>query len=316
VVILANVPVPAWAALRELERFVSEGGGMLITLGSLTPAEQYDQAMYRESYGLLPAELHAGSSESARPVTLGNIDTSHPVFSFMRGRPDLASSASVTRFMAASPGRGEARTLASYSSGEPFLIERIFGRGRVLLMTTTVDADWNALPLSSSYLPMMQSIVRYLARGSPGESNLRPGQPIEATFAAPGGPGPFSATINAPIGPPRVIELARAGDRLEVRYAQTQVPGRYVLRGPNPDDPARYFVVRDSHAESDLSPMTAQRWKSLEDALQFRRIAPDRSTISQAIAAQRAGRELFLPLLGCVVLLALAELLLTRWWGS
>ena len=49
-----------------------------------------------------------------------------------------------------------------------------------------------------------------------------------------------------------MLELARAGDRYELRFAGTQAPGRYIVRGPRPDDPPQYFVVRSPGEESDL----------------------------------------------------------------
>src|SRR5439155_1425092 len=80
---------------------------------------------------------------------------------------------------------GASRRIASLSNGRPFLLERPYGRGRVLMFTTTLGPDWNRLPMSSIYLPLLQSAVRYLAGASLPDRNLKPFEPIEISFDHP-----------------------------------------------------------------------------------------------------------------------------------
>src|SRR5438094_196980 len=88
------------------------------------------------------------------------IRTSRAILRFRRGSDPLPG-AVIGRYFPAVPRQGDSRVLASYASGEPFLIEGPRGRGRVLLVTSPLDGDWNTLPLFPFYLPFVQSMVRY-----------------------------------------------------------------------------------------------------------------------------------------------------------
>src|SRR5205085_1015984 len=109
----------------------------------------------------LPASLAPATAEgqpaaaaaAVTTTTLANLELGHPIFRFLKGRLKMSLPA-IGRYFPAAPRAGAA-VLASYSDGKPFLIERAAGRGRVLLMTTPIDTDWNALPLTHLFLPLM-----------------------------------------------------------------------------------------------------------------------------------------------------------------
>lgn len=56
-----------------------------------------------------------------------------------------------------------ATVLLAMANGAPLVVERRFGRGRVVQFATACDADWSTLPLRPSFLPMMQQLVLDLA---------------------------------------------------------------------------------------------------------------------------------------------------------
>ena len=142
------------------------------------PPESYNSTMFRR--------CGRAAGIAGRAVTPTRRRCSHRAvapISILRGRP-AHPSAVVARRFAAAPRAGAA-VLASYVTGQPFLVESPYGRGRVLLMTTTIDADWNTLPLTSFYLPFVQSAARHLALGAHPQRNLAPGQEIRARFTRP-----------------------------------------------------------------------------------------------------------------------------------
>ena len=65
------------------------------------------------------------------------------------------------------PGR---QIVLRYESGAPALVEADVGRGRVLLLTTTVDREWTDLPIRPGFLPLVQETARYLAGAPSGEA--------------------------------------------------------------------------------------------------------------------------------------------------
>jgi hypothetical protein len=317
VVVLANVAQLTDGQALALEQFVYEGGGLWIAPGSLTRVENYNEQLFRDGAGILPVKLLSATSEDGSEATTlqGITDFEHPMFRFLKGRPDPIPLVTIGRYFPVAARGRDASVLAQYSSGKPFLVESRAGRGRVLVMTTSVDADWGTLPLSNFYLPFVQSAARYLATGPAAERNLTPGRPIVAQF----GPGADvkRAEIHLPSGEKKLLPVTRG----EVRYSRTEQVGEYkvvVTDGTVPDWAKRgvSFVVRTPSVESDLTPVTEKRWKELAGELGFERINPERESVVAAVAAARGGRELWLSMVSVVIALGLIELVLVRRWSG
>jgi len=319
VVVLANVSQLTPAQALALEQFVYEGGGLWVAPGNLTRVETYNSLLYHDGQGILPAKLLPATAEDGSEATTlqGISDFDHPIFRFLKGRPDPIPLVTVGRYFPAELRGRDAQVLAQYGSGRPFLIEGSAGRGRVLVMTTSLDADWGTLPLSNFYLPFVQSAVRYLASGPASERNLTPGSPIVAQF----GPGTElrKATVRVPnSSEARPLPVTRG----EVRYSRTELPGLYTLtlEGTLPDWLKRrgvvHFVVRTPSAESDITPLTGAQWGELSGGLGFELIDPARVGVAGAIASARGGHELWLGLVAGVIVLGILELAVARRWSG
>ncbi len=72
--------------------------------------------------------------------------------------------------------------LASYDNGEPFLLSRNHGAGRVLFMTTALLSDWNTLPKTNAFL-LCDRLTRSLIRETLPQVNF--GGVDRITLAAP-----------------------------------------------------------------------------------------------------------------------------------
>jgi hypothetical protein len=315
VVVLANVPQLTAGQALALEQFVYEGGGLWIAPGNLTRVENYDRLLYHDGNGILPVKLLSPTTEDgAQATTLQGISNfDHPMFRFLKGRPDPIPLVTIGRYFPAQVTGRDARVLAQYASGRPFLVESPVGRGRVLVMTTPLDADWGTLPLSNFYLPFVQSAARYLSSGPLSDRNLAPGTPIVAQF----GPGVElrEGKIRLPSGETRALPVTRG----EVRYARTDQPGVYTMMvdGTLPDWMKRVnFVVRTPSTESDLTPLTDAQWKELSQALGFERIDPAKESVGAAVASARGGHDLWLSLVGIVIVLGIVEMAVVRRWSG
>jgi hypothetical protein len=312
VLVIANVAELTPQQVRAVESFTYAGGGVLIAPGAATRVESYNRALYRDATGLLPAFLLGPSSD--QPTSLLGIDLSHPIFRFLRGRPAPIPSAVVARMFTATPRAG-ATVLASYVTGQPFLVEGAYGRGRVLLMTTTIDADWNTLPLSSFYLPFVQSAIRYLTAAALPQRNLIAGQELRARFTE--SPDALRATLTYPGG--RMIMLqatgGSGGGAYEVATGDTREPGSYTVRAKvDGHDRVEQFVVRPDPGESDLAPLDDERTSKLQQSLGFQLSGADMRT--PVVASVQPIRELWLPLLLGAFSLLVVELVLTRFWSE
>ena len=315
VLVLANVPSVTDAQAEAIERFVYGGGGLLIAPGDQTRVDNFNQ-----QFPWFPATLQPPIAESVDGSTkVGALELSHPIFRFLDGRAD-PDPAVIRRYFPALPRPGSL-ILGSYVNGMPFLFESIVGRGRVLLMTTPADADWSILPLTHFFLPFAQSAVRYAASGPPLENalkrNLILGRPILADFEGPLDAG--SVAITGPQGrvDPSSFAVSQFGLTSQVRYTKAQVPGIYkVSPHREPDAQTIQFVVRTAPEESDLTVLSTERWQWLERELNVERIDPQGRTLAVSQDAFRSGIELWLPLLGAVIVLSIVELSATRRWAG
>jgi hypothetical protein len=268
--------------------------------------------LYRDGAGILPAQLEAPTPpDGSQATTLLSWDTTHPVFQFLRGQYE-APAATVARYFPAKPRQVDATPLAWYLTGDPFLIETRSERGRVLLMTTALDADWTTMPLSNFYLPYVQSAVRYLASGGSASGNLLQGQPIRVALDEE--TPPPSVTIVRPDGRSERLDVLRVAQQPEARYADTEQPGEYqvVVRRPGRSPAVHYFAVKPPREESDLTQLTEEGWKKLEGLLGLRRIDPAGRPLRETIASGREGRELWAYLLMAVFALIVLELFVSR----
>ena len=312
VVILANLERLTAAQAQAVEQFVYDGGGLLVAPGNLSRYEEYNSALYRGGAGILPGALFPPTAaDGSQATALLGIDLNHPVFRFARGRPDPLPPSTIARYFPATR-RPDARRLAEFGSGDAFAIAAESGRGRVLLLTVPLDADWTTLPLSNFYLPFVQSAVRYIASGSIPERNLHPGEALVAEINAP--VEGRTTTLHLPDGTATDLPVLRFGGRGEVRYADTQRPGVYrlVVRGAGQPEQTMHFVVPTPRVESDLTPLSDERWRELQQTLSFRRLDLQERSITEALAGPRGGRELWALVLGMVMLLGVCELFIAR----
>ena len=164
VVVLANVRTVSDSLALRLKRFVESGGGLLITLGDQVAVQPFNDALA----DLLPRRLRGvTASHPAQPLRIRGGSSTHPL---VRGSSALSpihlGSARFLRSFRLRPvaeGRGRPIVLA-FDDGSPALVERRVGRGRVLLYCSTVDREWNDLPIRPGFLPLMQRLTQYLAR--------------------------------------------------------------------------------------------------------------------------------------------------------
>jgi hypothetical protein len=309
VIVLADLPQLDQEQAQRIEQFVFDGGGLLIAPGDFFRAGAYDDLLYRDGAGVLPARL---STSTAPPVAQNIVpaDLAHPILSFLRGQSDPTFTATVSRYVPAVVQTPSGRIITRFSDGSPMLIEKSFGRGRVLLSTTTLGSAWSTLPRSSLFLPLVESAIRYLASGNEDQQTLTPGQPIEAHFAGALGD---RGTIILPDGSRENSDLIRVGGQAVVRFEDTGRAGIYnVTVHTAKGDQAELFVVQSTRDESDLTPLTAARWAELENWLGFTRVDAQSADLAAQAADRRGGREMWLTLIAALLALMVAESAFSR----
>ncbi|MCX7823992.1 MAG: BatA domain-containing protein [Verrucomicrobiae bacterium] len=184
VVVLANVPrVDRETALR-LEHFVASGRGLLVAPGNVVETNDYNNVLYQEGRYLLPAKI-AG-------VRVAPDDRPERVSPKALWRADLAdlAQAALRRWWRLEPGSGAA-TLASLAGGDPLLVSRRLGDGRILQTALPLDATWSDLPIHPAFVPFAHEMIYELALTSQASRNLLVGEPSPLAGVKTDEPGAF-----------------------------------------------------------------------------------------------------------------------------
>jgi hypothetical protein len=208
--------------------------------------------------------------------------------------PILASAAgwASVRVSRALPVRVEAadRVLIELDGGQPLLLEREVGRGRLLLLTTSLDNVWTDLAVRPVFVGFLAGIARYLGRGETVEHEQIAGESLSL------GEGSIRAgQVRDPGGRP-LLDLA---DTLRPQAIELEQTGFYEVYSA---DGTVILAVNVDPRESDptpMSPAAVDRWRrGLAEPTPRTRIVSDTSVENEPMKLW----PFVLALLACVVL--------------
>jgi hypothetical protein len=316
VAVLANVRRLSDAQLKALEDYVRMGGGLLLFPGNRVDSAWWNTQLHKNGEGLLPATLgplagEANTGGSATSIITQRFENAAlELFNDPRNGT-LADSEVRTWFKideaSARAAHPPATILARLETGDPFLIEKPFGEGRVICGATALDADWSNLPVRAFYLPLLQRLCIYLASTVYPPRNLDVGQQLVAFLDARS--AGKSAVLTLPDGGAVELPIEKKGQRAVVAFSATHQPGIYTLQPPG-GAPVHY-VVNASRRESDLQKLTSaeiadfareQQVGLVHDAAQFRSLDQTR----------RFGREIWKPLLWALLGMMFVEMVVQQ----
>ncbi len=315
-VVLANVRKLNDNQLRALEDFVKNGGGLLIFPGNRLDAGWYNSAMFRDSKGLLPlawGALSGDLTEKSPAVGVVSQRFENPALEiFNDPRNGTLSDAAVKvwfkmKAVERSMSANEPVVLARLDNGDPFLVEKSFGDGKIIVCATAADADWSNLPMRPFYLPLMQRLSVYLASTVFPPRNLDVGRPIVAFL--PVGAAGKDAQIATPDGATRNVKILKKGERGVIEFGRTQRPGLYTVTAP--DKQLTHYVVNAARRESDLQKLTGSEISDLakQHGVELVRSGAEYKALEHS---RRYGSELWKTLLWLLLGLAFLEIFLQQ----
>lgn len=175
------------AMIRNLEQYVEGGGGLAIFLGPHIDIEDYNEHWFRKGNGLLPMPLDVITSlpEETGEDQPDIVGEEHPVFAtFGNVRNSFVQKVVLDRYIKPPLGWSAdddpAVTLAaSTRQRHPFAIERRFGKGRVLMVVTTLQPEWNNWATNPTFVITMLNMQSYLESQQKQDPAQLVGQPIK-----------------------------------------------------------------------------------------------------------------------------------------
>jgi hypothetical protein len=296
-----------------LEDYVRNGGGLLIFPGMEADANRINTSLGGED-PLLPALL--GKWQARAETTAPGINPAsiqHPALSIFRNAADV--DISTARFtglfpLVVRPTDDAARVMAQLSTGEPALVERRVGQGRVILAAFGGNVRGSNLPFKPTYVPLVHQLTAYLSAGGSTTRQVRVGDALTARFDVKAGGRPVR--VERPDGTAEIIKSALSGDGVVARYPTAEQAGAYRMLVEKTASEA--FAANLTAGESDLTPATeAQVRDSLARIrLQFTHQGEDLAALVQR---NRRGSEIWRGLIWTVLGLLALEALLAQRFG-
>jgi hypothetical protein len=266
---LAGVNQIDRTGVEALEKYVKDGGGVFFIVGATTSADFLTRSLYRDGKGLFPMPLNGPTDLNVDPLdnTPDVQSEDHPVFNNFSNRVAYLSKIFISKYFAA-PSEWNAKSdpqlkvIMRLRNGAPLLVEKDFGRGRVIALLTSLSSHWTnwgvGREAGPSFTPFIRNLVPYLSRRPVADAELQVGDPKSITFPAatyqpavrfegPGGDA-SSATIDA---------VPEGKDMLKATYARTTQSGFYAakLTTKTNKTETRVFAINVDPVEGDLKAM-------------------------------------------------------------
>ncbi len=299
-VLLLNVPAPGADEAEKLAAFVEKGGGLFISMGDRVNPDAYNQRLG----AVLPRPLRLVRTSAerddpdadTRSARLAQVSVEHVLFAPFTGRAEEGLvGARFYKYMlleADNPGAsGASQVLATYEDGAPAVAVARRGKGRVALLTSTVDRDWSDFAIRTSFLPLMQRFAAYLTgsldereevRVRVGEgATLRPegAQKVSAVRAPDGAEvsvkeQPDGSLVAGPVLEPGVYSVLGADGKVQpdLSFAAVLDPSESDLGRVPLDTLTAYFgeeTVKASTGDADKPSVPLWTWLILAACLAF-----------------------------------------------
>ena len=338
VVILANVSSLSGKEIARLERYVRQGGALFLFLGDLVDLKHYNEEIFREGKGLLPARLLGIKGDSSRKTyeRLHVTIPDHPAVEAFKPEEMRAYILDPRFYRRAKVAeekkeRGVA-VIARFGgpTGDPAIVEKSFGRGRVLLFASSADAEWSTFPARMSYPIFIQEATTYLAQASSTRKSLVMGDPYESYLS----PAQYAKEIllTTPVGDSieKGLDKVRGErDRFRLYHGDTARAGLYELKFhtvlPSDKEEAKepvrktrldYFAVNVEPEEGDLETFSEEELRDLLPGLDFGMIDPAEASLFGRAPSRGGGdSEYWRHFLGIMLGYLMVEMVLALFFG-
>jgi hypothetical protein len=313
-VALTGAATLAPADSSALKEFVRAGGGLLLFPGPATDARRFNDA-FRD---LLPATLEARKSlseENSQTLHPDSIPATHPALAVFRDTStmNLASARFLTYFPLSPVADQSAKVILRFGNGDPALVERSVGLGKVILAASSAGTTWNQLPLKPIYVPYVYQLLSYLGQGATAHRNLRLDESL--FLSLPLADANKAVKVTAPDGKAKAQNSTLGAQGVTFAYSDTARAGIYRVAVNNSKTIDAFAVGRPAE-EGDLTyaePVEAARAAGIP-AGRFT-VASTPAQMEASVNRSRYGTEVWRALIWAILPLLFIESLLAQIWG-
>lgn len=307
VVILADVE-RLRSNLNLLEKFVTEGGGLLVFVGPKADLTWYQRDFYNRGKGLFPSPVLGlrRAANGLQPARIAKGLLSHPAMLYFNDtRAGRLQDAEFQSWWELGPAEGT-RTLLSLDSGTPLIVERQVGRGRVIAVASSAGTAWNNAALQPFFVPLTQRLVSHLSSSSMVRDNLTVGE--SPRFELTSEEAALTHQLVLPSGQRVDLGIESENQRRLLVIPTLQEPG--VMQW-NCGNELRLLACNLDPQEADFTPLATADLEALAKR-HSARVVNSPESWQQLDRGRRHGSELWKPLLAILLLLLFAEVLLQQ----
>ena len=273
VVFLCEVGGLTDSDVERLRRFAQSGGGIILSLGPSISVEKLNEVAFGPR-GLMTVQLAeptTSTNPDGTPAVFGFDpgDFTHPLLREFRGNPgagletalirqyvriDVADAASVRKERADAGSVGHDRVshevALRFSTGDPAIVTQPLGRGRCVLVTTSLDESWGEWAIwAAGFVPLMHELTQYAAAGRSQPREGLVGEPI--TRESPSHSDSASVALKMPDETSRMLTPRDINGLLLLIIDETTRPGLYTLTTSTTPATTERFAINVDPRESD-----------------------------------------------------------------
>jgi hypothetical protein len=327
IIFLCNVDEASPDRIKELGKWVEDGGSLVFMPGNRVRAGTFNDAFHKEGAGLSPLKLDrmAGDPTMSRWVNFEPGPQLHPsIRVIMESDASSLGKIDIFSWWASSLDENligksvEVPLRLTDKDNSPAMVDRTLGDGRVVVFAIPGDGDWTMWPSSPTYAPVMIDLIDYLLGQSKEASTILLGdeinQPIDlsAFNNRVKMRDPAEETIEAVAKP--VEESDTNAIIQQVSFENTGRAGFYELKFQRHDGGTESTLYASNYdpQESRLDRLSAVEQTDTFSGENLQLVSGE-ELASQSVSG--SNTEIWLQVLMVLFGILVTEQLLAYWWG-
>lgn len=327
IIFLCNVDEASPDRIRELTKWVQDGGSLVFMPGNRVRASTFNDAFHRDGNGLSPMKLDrmAGDPTMSRWVNFEPDPQVHPSLRIIL-ESDASSLGKIDVFSWWTSVLDENEIGKTVSvplrltdkDNSAAMVDQSLGDGRVVVFSIPGDGDWTMWPSSPTYAPVMIDLIDYLLGQSKEASTILLGDSIRQSIDL----SAFSnrATLRDPAEESVEAVAKPSADAdadsiiQEVAFENARRAGFYDLKFQRHDGgtESTLFASNYDPAESRLARLTPTEQSDFFTGENLQLVSGE-ELASQSVSG--SNTEIWLQVLMVLFGILVTEQLLAYWWG-
>ena len=262
-IFLCNVGQFTRREAKVLASYLQAGGGLVCFLGDRVQIDSYNLHLHGDggkNPRILPARLVELVAENQ--YTLDPLDYNDPIVQAFRGqqRSGLLTTP-VSRYIRLDVSDDPDATVAlALAGGDPFIVQARRFKGTSILVATSADVSWTAMPVWPSFVPLVQELLASAVRGQLNDRNTLTGSVIGASLRS---THPNRAVeIHTPDGSTATVRPRTSADASAWSYSDTLTSGVYSVNQGDVGTGDQKFAVNVDATECDLTKLDPSELRS------------------------------------------------------